>query len=192
MGQAGSAHKRGRPRSAEADTAIMAATLELAVEVGIHAMSMDVLASRAGVSKATIYRRWPSKEQLVLDALGSLIAPIESVDEGSLESDLRQYLRDFVERLSAGRMSGILPHLIEVAGRDPNLRASLDEYVRSRRQPLLQILGRGIERGELAPDVDVEFLVDVLTGPLFYRRLLTGGRLDERVVDQLLALVLPG
>lgn len=168
----------------------MAATLELAVEVGIHVMSMDVIASRAGVSKATIYRRWPSKEQLVLDALSSLIAPIEPVDTGTLEADLRAYVGGLVDRIAAGRMSDILPHLIEVAGRDANLRDSLDEYVRSRRQPLLRILERGIDRGELDADADVEFLADVLAGPLFYRRLLTGGRLDERIVDQLLALVI--
>jgi AcrR family transcriptional regulator len=183
--------KRGRPRSAAADTAILTATLELAVEVGIQGMSMDVLAERAGVSKSTVYRRWSSKEELVLDALRSLIAPLDDVDTGAVRDDLRTYLRDLTARLAAGRMSDILPHLIEVAGRDEHLRASLDDYVGTRRRPLLGILGRGIDRGELPADTDAELLADVLVGALFYRRLLTGGPLDEQTVDQVVELVLP-
>jgi hypothetical protein len=86
----------------------------------------------------------------------------------------------------------VLPHLIEVACYDPAIRTSLDDWVRHRRAPLLAILERGVERGELAADTDLELLLDALIGPFVYRRLLTGGAIDETVVERLLALVLPG
>ena len=182
--------RRGRPRSVDADVAILAAALELAGEVGVRALSMDEVAARAGVSKATIYRRWSSKEALVLDALRSAIEPVGSVDHGSLGADLRQYLREMTARMSVGR-GDVLPHLIEVACYDPSIRTSLDDWVRHRRAPLVAILERGVERGELAADTDLELLLDTLIGPFVYRRLLTGGAIDETVVDRLLALVLP-
>jgi AcrR family transcriptional regulator len=182
--------RRGRPRSADADVAILAAALALAGEVGVRALSMDEVAGRAGVSKATIYRRWSSKEALVLDALRSAIEPAGAVDNGSLGADLRQYLREMTARMSVSR-GDVLPHLIEVACYDPAIRSSLDDWVRHRRAPLLAILERGVARNELAADTDLELLLDTLIGPFVYRRLLTGGALDESVVERLLALVLP-
>jgi AcrR family transcriptional regulator len=183
--------RRGRPRSTDADEAILAATLELVGEVGINGMAMDVLAERAGVSKATIYRRWDSKEQLVLDALHSAMGPLDDVDLGSVDDDLRAYLTELGERMWRGRMSDVLPHLIEVACHDEQLRCRLDDYVQYRRDPLLGILRRGVERGELPADVDLDVLADVLIGPFVYRRLLTHGPLDEPFVERLLALVVP-
>ena len=183
--------RRGRPRSADADVAILAAALALAVDVGVRALSMDEVASRAGVSKATIYRRWSSKEALILDALRSAIEPVGAVDHGSLGADLRHYLSDMTARMTVSR-GDVLPHLIEVACYDPAIRSSLDDWVFHRRAPLLAILERGVERGELPVDTDVELLLDALIGPFVYRRLLTGGAIDESVVDRLLALVLPG
>lgn len=193
MGQNGpvSAPRRGRPRSADADEAILAATLELAGEVGINRMSMDDLAERAGVSKTTIYRRWTSKEQLVLEALRSAMGPLDDVDTGSVRDDLRAYLIELGERMWQGRMSDVLPHLIEVACHDESLRSRLDDYVQYRRAPMLAILGRGVDRGELPADTDLDVLADVLIGPFVYRRLLTHGPLDEAFVDRLLGVALP-
>jgi AcrR family transcriptional regulator len=186
------ASRRGRPRSVDADEAILAATLELAGEVGINGMSMDDLAERAGVSKTTIYRRWTSKEQLVLDALHSAMGPLDDVDTGSLGDDLRAYLIELGERMWRGRMSDVLPHLIEVACHDDALRSRLDDYVQFRRAPMLEILRRGLERGQLPADTDVEVLTDVLLGPFIYRRLLTHAPLDATFVDRLLGVALTG
>jgi AcrR family transcriptional regulator len=180
----------GRPRAAGVDEALLAATIELAGEVGISAMSMDDLAQRAGVSKATIYRRWPSKEALVLDALSSAIRPLDVVDTGSVRRDLEVFLAELVHRMRTGRTSDILPELIAASVRDPALRASLDEWVRQRRQPLAAILRRAVDREELPADTDVETLVDALMGPLVYRRLLSHDPLDDRFVAGLLAMVL--
>jgi AcrR family transcriptional regulator len=183
--------RRGRPRAHGVDQALLDATLELAGEVGMHAMSMDDLAQRAGVSKATIYRRWPSKERLVLDALNQSMQPFDLIDTGSLRGDLDDYLRELARRMATGKASDVLPDLIAASVRDANLRASLDEYVRHRRQPLQTILGRSVDRGELPADADVEVLIDALIGPFVYRRLLSHDPVDDDFVDRLVRTVLP-
>lgn len=187
------APRRGRPRSKGVDESILLATLELAGEVGIKGMSMDELAQRAGVSKATIYRRWPSKEILVLQALQTAMRPLDDVDTGAVVEDLRQCLGQMVERMSKkDRMNDVLPHLIEMATHDAHLRSAVDDYVENRRVPVRQILERAIGRGELAVDTDIEMLLDALLGPIIYRRLLSGGVLDADFVDRLIVFVLPG
>lgn len=184
---------RGRPRSKELDTSILAATLELASEVGINGMSMDDVAQRAGVSKASIYRRWPSKELLVIDALRSAMGPLDTVDTGDVGADLRAILGDLVQRFSAKeRMNDILPHLIEVSTHDAALRAELDAYTQLRRVPLRASLERGIARGEIEPDADLDTMIDALLGPIIYRRLLTGATIDDAFIEALMALVVPG
>ena len=187
------APRRGRPRSKKFDESILAATLELAGEVGIKGMSMDDLAQRAGVSKATIYRRWPSKEILVLQALQSSLQPLDDVDTGEVVEDLRQCLGQMIARMSKkDRMNDVLPHLIEMATHDATLRSAVDDYVQDRRVPVLQVLERAIGRGELPADIDVEMVLDALLGPIIYRRLLSGGVIDADFLDRLIALVLPG
>ncbi len=184
---------RGRPRSKELDASILSATLELASEVGINGMSMDDLAQRAGVSKASIYRRWPSKELLVIDALRSAMGPLDAVDTGDVGGDLRAILGDLVARFSSKeRMNDVLPHLIEVATHDPALRAELEAYIQLRRVPLRASLERGVARGEVSPDADLDTLIDALLGPIIYRRLLTGGTIDTAFIEGLMALVVPG
>lgn len=181
----------GRPRSAGVDEALLDATLQLAGEVGINGMSMDDLAQRAGVSKATIYRRWPSKEALVLDALASAIRPFDLVDTGSVRGDLEVYLAELGRRMQTGRSSDVLPDLISASARDVALRESLDEWVRHRRQPLTIILGRAIQRGELAAATDLDTIIDALIGAFMYRRLLSHAPLDDAFVTRLLRTVLP-
>jgi AcrR family transcriptional regulator len=184
---------RGRPRSKELDASILAATLQLASEVGINGMSMDDVAQRAGVSKASIYRRWPSKELLVIDALRSAMGPLDTVDTGDVGADLRAILGDLVQRFSAKeRMNDVLPHLIEVSTHDPALRAELDAYTQLRRVPLRASLERGIARGEIAPEADLDTMIDALLGPIIYRRLLTGAKIDTAFIEALMALVVPG
>jgi AcrR family transcriptional regulator len=182
--------RRGRPRRADADAAILSAALELVAEAGIGGLSMDQLAQRAGVGKATIYRRWASKESLILDALRLATSPIPVPDEGDLRADLIAYTDAIVERLGASRTSDVLPHLIAASCYDEPLRASLEEYTHSRQATLRRILKRGIERGELPPATDVNLLVDVTLGPFFYRRLLSGVTVDRRFSRRLVDAVL--
>jgi AcrR family transcriptional regulator len=184
------APRRGRPRSADVDEAVLRATIELAGEVGVSRLSMDDVAVRAKVSKATIYRRWASKEALVLDALRAAMVPIEDDDTGSLRGDLEHYLHELVNRFHTGKMRDVLPHLIGVACHDPNLRCSLDDYMQTRRAPLLSIMDRARTRGELAADIDLDVLIDVIVGPFAYRKLLTRTPIDEDFAGRLLGFVL--
>lgn len=170
---------------------MLTATLELAQEVGINGMSMDDLAARAGVAKATIYRRWSSKETLVIDALRTAITPFEVVDTGSLRGDLDAYLGEVVERFDRDSMYDILPHLIEAGCRDHAVRESLDDYVRNRRGPLGALFARAVDRGEIGASVDLDVLIDVVIGPFVYRRLLTHDPIDAEFVEKLLMIVMP-
>ena len=188
---AATTQRRGRPRVEGLDQALLDLTLELAGEVGIHGLSMDDLAHRAGVSKATIYRRWPSKERLVLEALSQAMRPFDLIDTGWLRGDLDDYLGELASRMATGKASDVLPDLIAASVRDPNLRTSLDEYIRHRRQPLQTILGRGVQRDEHGADTDIEVLIDALIGPFVYRRLLSHDPLDADFVERLLRTVLP-
>jgi AcrR family transcriptional regulator len=181
--------RRGRARRAEADEAILTAAMQLLAEVGLAGLSMDDLARRAGVGKATIYRRWTSKEALVLDALHTATTPIPTPDEGDLRADLITYTDALIERFGTGRGSDVLPHLIEASCYDDHLRASLDDYTRARQATIRLLLRRGIARGELPADADVDLLVDVILGPFFYRHLLTGAPLDRNFSRRLVDLI---
>jgi AcrR family transcriptional regulator len=183
-------HRRGRPRRADADAAIIAATLELLDEVGVGRLSMDLIAQRAGVGKATIYRRWDSKEAVVLQALRTATAPIPAPDCGTLREDLDAYYAAIVARYRAARGSDTLPHLIEASCYDPMLRAELDEHQRERQRTMRMLIERAIERGELPESTDVDVVVDVLIGPLVYRRLVTGARIDRDFTRRLMDVVL--
>jgi AcrR family transcriptional regulator len=182
--------KRGRPRRADADEAILSATRELLTEVGVAGLSMDVLAQRAGVGKATIYRRWDSKESLILDALRMTTTPIPVPDEGSLREDLFAYMDAVIECFSPGRGSDVLPHLIEASCYDEHLRTSLDDYTLGRQATIRLLLRRGIEHGELPADADIDLLVDVILAPFFYHHLLTGASVDREFIHRLVEFAL--
>ncbi len=182
--------RRGRPRRADADEASIRATIELLQELGVAGLSMDLLAQRAGVGKATIYRRWDSKEAVILHALRVSDTPIPEPDEGNLRADLTAYLDAVVTHYRPGPGSDILPHLIEASCYDEDLRASLDEHTRQRQAMIRRLLGRGIARGELPPEADVDVLVDVLIGPYVYRRLMTGAPLDDDFTQRLVDFAL--
>ena len=185
------APRRGRPRDARCDHAILQATLDMLSEGGAAHLSIDAVAARAGVGKATIYRRWSSKEALLLEALGTAdTSLVDSPDTGNLRSDLEAYFDALLERLSESEGSDVLPHLIEAACYDPEVRTSLDGYLTSRQQPLRSILQRAQQRGEIAEAVDIKVVTDVLVGPIIYRRLMTGDPVDRTFTRSLLDIVL--
>lgn len=187
-----SAPKRGRPRDARCDEAILQATIDMLIEGGAANLSIDGVAARAGVGKATIYRRWSSKEALVLEAINTDESIIPTPDTGSLRGDLDRYYDVLIERFRMNEGSDVLPHLIEAACYDPEVRMSLDAYISSRQKPLRALLQRALQRGELANGTDLTVLVDMLVGPMMYRRLLTGGRIDRAFVRKMLDIVLAG
>ena len=150
-------------------------------------LSMDLLAHRAGVGKATIYRRWDSKEALILDTLRMMSTPSRARRGHRSAPTCSPTWTRSSSTSRPGGGSDVLPHLIEASCYDEQLRASLDTYLRDRQSTTRLILHRGIERGELPADIDVDLLTDVLLAPFFYRHLLTGAGVDRdfthRLVD---------
>ena len=167
--------RRGRPRSEEADRAILRAATELLAERGLHGLSIEEVASRAGVAKTTIYRRWHSRGTLALDAFLTEFKALQPLpDTGILRDDLLAALRAWVRavtRTSAGR---ILAGLIAEAQHDPELadawRARVVEPLRAQHRIMLR---RAIDRGQLPADTDTEVALDLLYGA-GYHRLLNG------------------
>jgi AcrR family transcriptional regulator len=183
----------GRPREARVDRAIIAAALELMALSGIAELRMDQVAERAGVGKAAIYRRFESKDEMVAAAIGEIVSEIVVPDTGSTRPDLVELMREAVVLYRKTIAGKLMPSLVEAMRRDPELaRIFRERFLVGRRLALTEVLDRGIARGDLRPDLDVELTLDVLAGPLFYRLLITGGPLDEQLVQGVVDLILEG
>jgi AcrR family transcriptional regulator len=185
--------RRGRPREARADRAILVAALELIAERGVPDLRVDDVAMRAGVGKAAIYRRYRSKDELVASAVAELVSEIAVPDTGSTRGDLLALMRESVALYTGSVAVGAMPSLVEAMHRDPQLaRAIRDGFLAERRAALRTVLERGIERGDLVAGLDVELALDVLGGPLFYRLLITGGPIDEQLAEGVVELLMRG
>ncbi|SEF43821.1 DNA-binding transcriptional regulator, AcrR family [Thermomonospora echinospora] len=157
----------GRPRSARAEKAILEATVDLlAEEAGVAAVSMEAVAARAGVGKTTIYRRWPNKEKLIVDALATLKQPIPELSGQSVREDLVALARA-IGHEQAGKHSRCHWNLLGGADRYPEL---LDRYRREviepRREVIRTVLRRGMRTGELRGDLDCEMVIAMLVGSM--------------------------
>jgi AcrR family transcriptional regulator len=179
----------GRPRDPKVDEAILRAVLDLAAEHGLAEVTVDAVAQRAGVGKATIYRRWMGKEAMVLDAWRELVTPLELPDTGNLRADLRAALDRLALRRD-DRLARLLPQLVAAARVNAGLGETLAALLDERRRPLQTLLRRAVDRGELRDDVDLQLIHDMIVGPLVYRVLLYGTAPGERRLDELVELVL--
>jgi AcrR family transcriptional regulator len=189
------AQLRGRPRSEKARKAILEAAAELLLARGLNAVSMDAVAERAGVSKATIYRWWPTKETLALDALYSEWAAARPVpeDTGELRGDLFSLLTPWA-RLARSRPYGrVIAALITAAQTDPEFAAEYRiRFVDPRRDQGRAIFGRAIDRGEIPADTKIEVALDLLYGPIYHRLLHGHAPLDEGFVRDVVDTALNG
>jgi AcrR family transcriptional regulator len=186
--------RRGRPRSEKAKQAILTAAIELMLERGLRAMSMDDVAERAGVSKATIYRWWGSKELLALDALATAWAspvPAAQRDTGSLRGDLLARFRPWLRQLNEQPFGRVVAGLLAEAQTDPEFaKLYLEHFVQPRRDATRALLVRAIERGEIAAGTDLEVTLDLLYGPIYHRLLHGHAPLTDRFVQQIVDAVL--
>lgn len=182
---------RGRPRSEEADRFILDATLSLLAEVGVSAFTMEAVAQRAGVGKATIYRRWPSKLPLIVNAILTL-PELQTPDSDNLRGDLRRLLRQLATILRSSPLGRVLPHLISEQGSDPEMNAAVNRYLAARRAPLEAVLRRGTERGEIPSDFDPSVLTDLFVGPIINRVFFSRGLIEGRFIDLVIRTVLTG
>lgn len=184
----------GRPRDARADRAILEATLELIAERGVHAFRTEDVAARAGVGKGAIYRRHATKDDLVMAAVAALVSEeIVVPDSGSTRADLIALMREAVDLYRGSLPARLMPNLVSAMAARPELaRVVREGFLIRRRSALAEVLRRGIDRGDLRPDVDFELVLDVLGGPLFYRLLITGGPIDEQLAEGVTELILRG
>jgi AcrR family transcriptional regulator len=183
----------GRPRDERADRAILSATLELMAKHGVNDLRTDEVANRAKVGKATIYRRYRSKEELVTAAVATLVSEITVPNEGSTREDLLALMREAVDVYTGSLAPGLMPSLVAEMRKSPELARTVREgFLAGRRWALGEVLERGVVRGDLDCDLDYELALDVLGGPLFYRLLITGGPIDEQLAVGVVDLILTG
>jgi len=191
---AGSGASRGRPRSQEADRAILTATVELLAERGLAAMSIEEVAARAGVGKATIYRRWPSKGLLALDAfVASFREEQPQPDTGTLRGDMLVTLDAWVRAVTQTPMGSMLTGLIAEAQHDPELRGAWrDRVLEPLRRQRRIMLDRAVARGEIAPSVDQEVVLDLLFGAAEHRLLLGHLPMTDDFIAEVVDVILGG
>ncbi len=162
------------------------------VDVGYARLTMEGVAAQAGVGKATLYRRWSSKAELILDAIRTVKASVPHPDTGDTRADLVAILRGAVSRGLEPRSAEIGATLLAEVQRDPELAELFrQQFLAPRRLEAEQVLRRGIARGDLRPDIDCSLALDQVMGVVFYRQLIMGKPLRpadaETLVDQVLA-----
>jgi AcrR family transcriptional regulator len=181
----------GRPRSAAADRAIREAVLDVYAEHGFAGLTVDAVAERAGVSKATIYRRHCSKSELVFDALDAVsLEDVPTPDTGTLRDDLVALGGALAAMLAIEARRAVACNMLAEVGRHEDLAAAHRRFVASRLDRLGLILERARERGEIARVPDVPTCADRLFGPIFFRTLWRGEPCDDAFVASVVAAVL--
>jgi AcrR family transcriptional regulator len=184
--------RRGRPRSGRAHRAILDAARALLIEEGFADLHLEHVAARAGVGKATIYRRWSSKEALALDLLLELASPHIAVPEsGDTRTELLAAVNNAVQALTETSFGPVIRALLSQIAVNPSLGDPFrTTVVKARREEVARVVERGMARGDLRRDADVDIATELLVGPVYFR-LMFGGELDggfaERVVDAMLA-----
>lgn len=182
----------GRPRDARVDEAILRAAFDLLGELGIGQITVDAVAARAGVGKATIYRRWPSKGRLIVQAMSSVGEAPAVPDTGSLRGDLETVFAEFGAHLADDHSGRKMVDLAAEAAQDPDLRDLLRDFVDGRRERGRTILRRAVERGELPADVDVDLFLDLMSGPAVVRRFLTHQPVTPDLVGRTIDVIARG
>jgi AcrR family transcriptional regulator len=182
----------GGPREATLRAVLQAAS-RILDQQGFAAATVEAIAARAGVSKVTIYRWWPNKDAVVMDAfLAATAASIPFPDTGSIRADLTQQVGRMVE-LYAGKMGRTLAGLIAESQSDPALaEAYRTRWFAARRAEAIEVLERGVRRGELRPDLDLDVAADLLYGPIYHRLLSGHAPLDDDFAEKLVDTALRG
>jgi AcrR family transcriptional regulator len=177
-------------RGAGARQRVLLAALEVLYGDGLPGFTMEAVARRAGASKATLYRRWPTVGALMIDAMDATFQPFPVPDTGRVDTDIAQLLTALVALLEHPPFPRLLAAFIDAAERDPTLAALHADLTQRRREPLLVVLARARERGQLPPDLDPEVVIDLLTGPFFYRRFIAHRPIPAVLINDVITHVL--
>lgn len=167
--------------------ALTRALFDELARVGYGALSLEAVAKRAGVGKAALYRRWPSKLAMVSDLLTQMgVEPGAPPDTGSLQGDVRALLGSLRRMLRHPLVRRILPDLHAEMLRTPELAAAIRGRLQKiRRERSVVIFQRAIERGEVSADIDIEMVIDAMGSMIYWRMIVTGGRASRQYLDQL-------
>jgi AcrR family transcriptional regulator len=182
----------GRPRDPHADEVIVDAAAGVLAESGPSGFTVDAVAARAGVGKATIYRRWPSKLDLLLSVSQQAAFELPDPDTGSLRDDFVLHLTQLASKLRHTMAGRVLPAIVAEAAGNREMRDLVARLFEERRALALGMLHRGTARGELPADTDLDLLLDLLAGPVFVRVLFTQMPVDEATVERVVDTVLGG
>ena len=187
------ARRRGRQRSAEAEAAILKAAVELLSQKPLSAVTSEAIAERAGVSKATLYKWWPNKTLVALDAFGAQLAAETTIhNTGSTRQDFVLQLRDAIAFFKSP-LGGMLRQFLAEGQGDPEfLELFRTRFLKPRRDSILAIWRRGVERGEVRPEPDGNLVLDLIFGPMIYRLLAGHGPLDENQAEEIVETVFRG
>jgi AcrR family transcriptional regulator len=175
---------------ARSEEAILRAALDLMAEHGVGGLTVDAVAARAGVGKQTIYRHWGSRARLVHDAIACTNDPLVEPDTGSLRGDLEALVAQLARFLSNPDTGRVFPSMLEAAERDPELAELRQAHADKKRDAFRRVLARAAERGEVEAELDVEAAIDLVVGPIFYRRLVARTQVRSDALGQHLDLAL--
>jgi AcrR family transcriptional regulator len=169
---------------------VLTSAFDLLGESGVSGFTIDEVARRSGVAKTTIYRHWPAREALVLEAASLISAAVEVPDTGSVQGDVTVILNNLGGLLGTARWSSVVPSIVDVAERDPQFAAVHGRIQRGHASPLREVLVRAAGRGELPATTDPAHVISALIGPLYYRRWFSREPIDERFVARLVSDVI--
>jgi AcrR family transcriptional regulator len=179
------------PRVVLSRERVLATTLDLLTEAGLGGVTIDEVSKRSGVAKTTIYRHWPNRSALIIDAcLRMTDGDEEPPDTGSLEGDVQAILTNLAELLVTARWSSILPSIVDAAERDPGIAELHSRLQRWHAAPLRAALERAVLNGQMSPEADLSAIAAALLGPLYYRRWFSRESIDASFVDLVIRGVL--
>jgi AcrR family transcriptional regulator len=180
--------------AANREEAILNATRELLAERGVLQLTVEGVAARAGVAKTTIYRRWRSKDELALAVLLKMVEEIVEVpDLGDVRKELISFLDGAVKILGRTLMGRVMQGLVSDLATDPQLgRKFRERIVALRVTEMRRLIERGVERGELRTGIDADLVHELMFGPVYYRLLLSGGKLEKNLAERIVDAILPG
>lgn len=178
-----------RPLSEEARTKMLAAASEIIVSDGMGACTVDEVARRSGVAKTTIYRHFTDADELSMAAFDNMVEQVATPDHGSLRADLREIVLAFREVVSHDTFKQLFADMLARAVRDPEFAKIYDEAQEVRHAPLRLAIRRGMARGEVDPEIDLETAMYFVQGPFVAKRLIEMNELTEHEIDSFLDLI---
>lgn len=181
-----------RPRSEEAREAALSSTIDLVLASGVEGVTFEEVAARSGVAKSTLYRHFGTKQAMVAAAVSSCMVHHTTPDSGDLARDLRLVFDGFKSSEEARRLPDLLPALVAAADTCPELQRLVDAVIEERRRPIVDVLRRAQQRGEVRPDVDLDVAFSLLIGPFVQRRMIERAEITPKFRDGVIEVVVAG